>query len=344
MTDTIASANEAYGELKANLFIAGFTLERAFRNFLEPLLTGDGWRLCGPGYTDINAFMDSLRLDKFRSIASERKRIAERIKELQPEVSNRQIARTLLGSDTKHRTIDRDLGPNGPPTEKSPNESNGLQTGRGQNGPPPLTGREAAATVARREQSNQPKEHSLSTQPFPQGRYPIILADPPWQYENPPLGGGNRAIENHYPTMTLDQICALPVADLAADDALLYLWATAPKLPECLYVLDAWGFSYRTNIVWMKDRIGMGYHARSQHEHLLIAKRGELPPPPPSDRVSSVVYAPRGPHSEKPVEFYELIERWYPTLPKVELFARAARDGWSAWGNQTGKNKNSASK
>src|SRR5690606_31043642 len=124
----------------------------------------------------------------------------------------------------------------------------------------------------------------------------------PWKYENPPMGGSNRSIENHYPTMDLEEICALPVGNVATEDALLYLWATAPKLAECMKVIEAWGFEYRTCMVWVKDKIGMGYHARNQHEILLIAKRGELPPPPVEARPSSVVHAERTQHSAKPVE------------------------------------------
>ncbi len=166
-------------------------------------------------------------------------------------------------------------------------------------------------------------------------RYPIIYADPPWQYENPPIGASNRSIENHYPTMTLDEICALPVRDLATDDAILYLWATAPKLAECLKVIEAWGFEYRTNLVWDKEVIGMGYHARNQHELLLVAKRGEIPPPPPGTQPSSVYRERRGEHSAKPTFYYEMIEAAYPNLPKIELFSRSPRDGWAAWGNQS---------
>lgn len=166
-------------------------------------------------------------------------------------------------------------------------------------------------------------------------KFPVLYADPPWKYENPPMGGGNRSIENHYPTMTLEEICALDVASLATEDAILYLWATAPKLAECLKVVEAWGFNYRTNFVWVKDKIGMGYHARSQHELLLVARRGEIPPPAVEDRVSSVVFADRSEHSAKPDEFYDLIEKFYPSLPKIELFCRGApREGWTAWGNQ----------
>jgi N6-adenosine-specific RNA methylase IME4 len=191
------------------------------------------------------------------------------------------------------------------------------------------TVRELRAEIAKRRQ-----QHQIAGMSLPSGQFPLLLADPPWRYENPPMGGSNRSIENQYPTMQLDDICALPIAQIAADDALLYMWATAPKLAECLAVIAAWGFTYRTNVVWVKDKIGMGYHARSQHELLLIAKRGELPPPLPEDRESSVIFADRGRHSEKPVAFYELIERWYPTLPKLELFQREARDGWTGWGNQ----------
>lgn len=165
-------------------------------------------------------------------------------------------------------------------------------------------------------------------------RYPIVYADPPWRYENPPIGASSRSIENHYPTMTLEEICALPVSAMATDDALLYLWATAPKLAECMKVIEAWGFEYRTNLVWDKEVIGMGYHARNQHEILLVAKRGEIPPPSAGTQPSSVHRERRGDHSVKPAFYHEMIEAAYPQLPKIELFARAEREGWASWGNQ----------
>jgi N6-adenosine-specific RNA methylase IME4 len=165
-------------------------------------------------------------------------------------------------------------------------------------------------------------------------RYPIIYADPPWRYENPPIGASNRSIENHYPTMTLEEICALPVSELATDDAVLFLWATAPKLAECMKVIEAWGFEYRTEMVWDKEIIGMGYWARNQHESLLIARRGSFPPPQPGTQPASVHRARRTEHSEKPSFYAEMIDRAYPRLPKIELFCRSPRDGWDAWGNQ----------
>lgn len=165
--------------------------------------------------------------------------------------------------------------------------------------------------------------------------YPVIYADPPWRYENPPIGASNRSIENHYPTMTLEEICNMPVSELATDDAILYLWATAPKLQECFEVVKAWGFEYRTNLVWDKEKIGMGYHARNQHEILLVCKRGQIPPPEAGTQPSSVHREARGKHSAKPHFYYEMIEAAYPQLPKIELFCRSPRKGWSVWGNQS---------
>lgn len=162
--------------------------------------------------------------------------------------------------------------------------------------------------------------------------FPIVYADPPWRYEHSETH--SRKIENQYPTMGLEEIRALPLGVVASENCLLFLWATSPKLHEAMGVIDAWGFDYRTCMVWIKDKIGMGYYARQRHELLLIAKQGEIPPPLPADRPDSVISAPRGKHSEKPEEVYEIIERMYPKLPKIELFCRKRREGWEAWGNE----------
>lgn len=164
-------------------------------------------------------------------------------------------------------------------------------------------------------------------------RYPVIYADPPWRYEHNRTV--SREIENQYPTMSLEEICALPVTNLAARDAVLFLWTTSPKIAESMNVIAAWGFVYRTCIVWDKERMGMGYYARQQHELLLICTRGELPVPEPVNRPRSVIRIPRDPeHSAKPLEFRELIERMYPEYDRIELFARTACEGWATWGNQ----------
>src|SRR6516165_11112704 len=98
--------------------------------------------------------------------------------------------------------------------------------------------------------------------------------------------------------------------------------------------MEAWGFKYVSNFIWTKDKIGNGFWNRNQHEHLLIGRRGDFPTPKPADRASSVISAPRREHSRKPDDAYEIIERAYPELPKIELFARRERPGWVPWGNQ----------
>ena len=163
-------------------------------------------------------------------------------------------------------------------------------------------------------------------------RYPVIYADPPWRYEN--IETESRAVENQYPTMALDEIKALDLDAITLDDCVLFMWATSPKLAEAFEVLNAWGFEYRTCAVWDKQKIGMGYYFRQQHELLLVAVRGQPLTPAPANRPSSVLSFPRGEHSAKPAEVYELIEAMYPELPKLEMFCRSPRDGWGAWGNQ----------
>jgi len=170
------------------------------------------------------------------------------------------------------------------------------------------------------------------TPPFPTGTYQLIYADPPWRYEH--CETDCRRIENQYPTMTLDAICSLPVPTLAAPDCVLWLWTTSPKVAEAMSVIAAWGFTYRTCLVWVKDKIGMGYYARQRHELLLVAAKGHLPVPEPATRPDSVIEAPRLQHSAKPPSVYDTLERMYPACPKIELFSRTEREGWTQWGNE----------
>jgi N6-adenosine-specific RNA methylase IME4 len=168
-------------------------------------------------------------------------------------------------------------------------------------------------------------------------RFSVILADPPWHFEvYNEASGVERAAGNHYPTMTLEEICALPVKELATDSAVLFLWVTAPHLFEAGRVIEAWGFEYKSNLCWVKDRIGLGYYFRNQHELLLVAVRGDMPAPEPARRPPSVIRSPKREHSRKPDEIHALIERMYPKLARIELFARGTRPGWAAWGNQAG--------
>jgi N6-adenosine-specific RNA methylase IME4 len=195
----------------------------------------------------------------------------------------------------------------------------------GTSAPAAIAGAVRSERIAVISNGNKPIDGAL-------GRFPVIYADPPWRYEH--VKTESRAIENQYPTMDLDAICALPIQKLATDDAVLFMWATSPKLAEAMRVLESWGFTYRTCMVWVKDKIGMGFYARQRHELLLIAARGALPVPEPANRPDSVLEAPLGEHSAKPAAFAELIERMYPEHERVELFCRSPRPGWSVWGNQ----------
>ena len=170
--------------------------------------------------------------------------------------------------------------------------------------------------------------HKAKRLALPRGTFSVIYADPPWEYEF--SQSESRSIEAHYPTMTVDEICELLVP--AEENAILFLWATNPKIREALKVIEAWGFDYRTNMVWVKDKWGMGYYIRGQHELLLIARKGDLPLPDEENRVSSVIQAPRLGHSQKPDSVYEIIEKMYPNQCYIELFAREKRPGWVAWG------------
>jgi len=167
-------------------------------------------------------------------------------------------------------------------------------------------------------------------------RYPVLLADPAWAFRDGTADPSRRIEKNHYGTLSTEQICALPVKDLAAPDAILFLWVPSSHQAEAfLRVLPAWGFEGESDIVWVKTNgIGMGHRVRNRHERLLICTRGNMPHPPPSARPDSVIEAPRREHSRKPDEVCGLIERMYPDLPRIELFARQVRPGWAAWGNE----------
>jgi N6-adenosine-specific RNA methylase IME4 len=161
--------------------------------------------------------------------------------------------------------------------------------------------------------------------------YGVIYADPAWKYDN--TGTGLKGVaDDHYPTAELQKICDLEVP--AADDCVLFLWATIPMLPEALAVMSAWGFKYKSGCGWIKDRVGNGYWFRGALELLLVGIKGNVPAPAPGDQPPQVVEAPRARHSEKPDCFASMIATLFPNTPRVELFARKARPGWDCWGNE----------
>lgn len=171
----------------------------------------------------------------------------------------------------------------------------------------------------------------IKSMPWPDGKYRVIYADPPWSYDN---SGLEASAAKQYETMSTDDICAMPVRDMSTDNAVLFMWGTSPLLPDALRVIEAWGFTYKTSIVWDKDRPNYGNYVSVQHEFLFIATRGACTPDIDT-RPGSVLRLERtGRHSEKPNEFRTLIDMLYPNGPRIELFARTAADGWERWGNE----------
>lgn len=160
-------------------------------------------------------------------------------------------------------------------------------------------------------------------------KYHAILADPPWSTNQVGKYGASR----HYPVMKLNDICALRVDKLAADDAHLWLWVTNSNFFEGIDVMNAWGFSYRSCLTWVKygKTNGLGVYLRNQTEHLLLGVRGSAPIRFRSQGTWFI--APRQEHSHKPEEQYAIIERCSPG-PYLELFARRKQPGWDLWGNE----------
>jgi N6-adenosine-specific RNA methylase IME4 len=170
-------------------------------------------------------------------------------------------------------------------------------------------------------------------QPLPEGPFRVLVADPPWAYEKRKDDGTHRAALT-YPSMTTDEICALPVMGMAHDDAVLWLWTTNAFMRDAFRVLDAWGFGEKTILTWIKDRMGTGDWLRGQTEHCILAVRGK--PVLNLTNQTTALRAPLREHSRKPDEFYELVESLCPGS-KCELFAREAREGWTVWGAETEK-------
>lgn len=169
--------------------------------------------------------------------------------------------------------------------------------------------------------------------PLPKNRrFGVILADPAWQFVVRSEKGMDRAADNHYPTEPVESIKALTVQKIAADHCVLFLWVTVPFLKVGLEVMEAWGFDYKSNFVWIKDKPGTGYWNRNRHEHLLLGVKGNPPAPAMGDQFDSVIEAARREHSVKPADAHEIAEKYFPSLPKVELYAREQRTGWQAWG------------
>jgi N6-adenosine-specific RNA methylase IME4/ParB-like chromosome segregation protein Spo0J len=183
-----------------------------------------------------------------------------------------------------------------------------------------------AGAFRRLEVLRQAKELDAAAPELPTGPFQVIVADPPWRYDS----GGSLP----YPTMDIEEIKAMPVGEIADDNAILWLWTTNAHLRVAFDVVAAWGFEYRTLLTWVKDRMGTGEWLRGQTEHCMLAIRGK--PVFLHGNHTTVLQAARREHSRKPEEFYVLVEAISPG-GKLDLFARQARKGWHVFGNEIGK-------
>ena len=173
---------------------------------------------------------------------------------------------------------------------------------------------------------------------FPERRFSVIYADPPWDYrgqlQHAGVGSGDTGgAARHYPTVRLSDLKKLKVASIADDDCLLFMWATNPHLDQAVELGKAWGFKWATvAFVWDKVRVNPGFYTLSQCELCLVFKRGRIPMPRGARNVRQMVRSERGPHSQKPEEVRRRIEEMFPSQSKIELFARTKSAGWSSWG------------
>ena len=178
--------------------------------------------------------------------------------------------------------------------------------------------------------------------PFPDGKFEIIYADPPWAYRGKMMKPGKRGkqvyagdVTQHYPTMTERELLALDVKKLAAKNCLLFMWAVSPNLDQAIRLGEAWGFKFKTvAFVWDKQGECHGYYTRGRCEFCLVFKRGNIPKGKSKRGIGQLISVARTKHSAKPNEVRNRIGKMFYQHSKIELFARERVDGWQSWGNE----------
>jgi N6-adenosine-specific RNA methylase IME4 len=331
-------ATEAYGALREGVHIAGYTFERACTKLEWLIADNSRWRGVGGGFDSVNKFMDSVRLENLKAPAEQRKRIANRLIELQPKVSNRAIAGTL-GVDES--TVRADTAGN-PARRKGKASKNGkgkLATA----GNPALGGADAAKLVGRKERAAAQRELNALTAKLPatvpRGKFGTIVIDPPWEIEKIERDVRPNQVALDYPTMDEDELRIFGnhiLAPKVADDCHLFTWTTPKFLPMALRLVEAWGFRYVLTMVWHKpggfQPIGLPqYNA----EFVVYARRG-TPKFKDTKAFNICNEWPRREHSRKPDGFYELLAR-VTAKPRIDMFSREAREGFAQYGNEPEK-------
>ena len=193
--------------------------------------------------------------------------------------------------------------------------------------------KKAIAEVKQEEKRQLAEQIRKAPPPPPDGPYSVIAIDPPWQYGARAEDASHRG-RNQYPDMTIEEICALPVQKLAADDCVLWLWTTNAFMREAYTCLDAWGFEAKTILTWDKQILGLGDYLRNVTEHCIVATRGR--PLLTLTNQTTLISERRREHSRKPLAFYRLVDSLCPGS-KLEMFAREPKEGWAIWGAETEK-------
>ena len=192
--------------------------------------------------------------------------------------------------------------------------------------------KKAAREINREQIAGRRQDRIEETPVMPDGKYNVIYADPPWKYD---YGFDiHGAADRHYPTMTVKELCELPIPDIVETNAVLFLWTTSPKLFDSSEIIKAWGFEYKTSFIWDKIKHVMGHYNSVRHEFLLVCVKGSFPKQSDTLHDSVISIERSDKHSEKPIYFRELIEDMYPRSKKIELFARAKIEGWDTWGQE----------
>jgi N6-adenosine-specific RNA methylase IME4 len=233
------------------------------------------------------------------------------VKLVESGVSQRRVAK-MLGVDQS--TVRADLG-----LRDNPSKSEGKS----------LTG--SAKTKAKRAAVAE-NASSKGVTPAPTDKYRIIYADPPWDYGAHAQPDYQTEQRDHYAVMSVEAICAEPVRDWIEKDAVLFLWVTSPILEKSFAVIHAWGFEYKASFIWDKIKHNMGHYNSVRHELLLVCTRGACQPDN-QQLFDSVQSIERGRHSEKPVEFFDIIETLYTHGRRLQMYGRSKRDGWDTYGH-----------
>src|SRR5215203_3404521 len=307
MAETGERPDTVHGRLMESVHLSGYSFERACSE-LEWLLDEDRWREVAGGFADFNAFVRTIDFSGFRKVFEQRPGLGERLKAL--GASDRATA-DMLG--VSHQTVGRKRnGPDGP------RDATGLKEEKADDGPSgPAAWFSSDVDPAKLAKAKVDKQNRLAAErdenyQIEDGctvddldeliasgyRASVIYADPPWSFKVYSGKGKERSADRHYDTMSLDDICKLPVAKLAGDDCALFLWAVMPELPGALRVIEAWGFQYKTTaFVWTKQNrsgeglfTGMGYWTRANAEVCLLATRGS--PKRVAKDVHQVIQAP----------------------------------------------------